>query len=109
MVSVGRILRDYTEAGERQRPARALGLRGRHDVPDEGWARGRRLSVRASTTRPDARAAASLVHQFEAALRLLDEHCRLYQYLVKRRSTPFVLRRARSRWPRKRFSAARPT
>jgi len=31
----------------------------------------------------------ALVHRFEAALRLLDEHCRLYQYLVKRMVAPF--------------------
>lgn len=31
-----------------------------------------------------------LVHRFEAALRLLDEHCRVYQYLCKRRVGPFV-------------------
>ena len=32
-----------------------------------------------------------MVHRFEAALRLLDEHCRVYQYLLKRtidRSSP---------------------
>src|SRR4051812_29065390 len=27
---------------------------------------------------------AAFVHRFEAALRLLDEHCRVYQYLIKR-------------------------
>ena len=31
-----------------------------------------------------------LVHRFEAALRLLDEHCRVYQYLWKRQVGPFV-------------------
>ena len=30
----------------------------------------------------------SLVHRFEAALRLLDEHCRVYQYLLKRTIDP---------------------
>ena len=30
------------------------------------------------------------MHRFEAALRLLDEHCRVYQYLVKRTVAPFV-------------------
>jgi type IV secretory pathway VirB4 component len=33
-------------------------------------------------------AAPTLVHRFEAALRLLDEHCRVYQYLVKRTVAP---------------------
>ena len=32
----------------------------------------------------------ALAHRFEAALRLLDEHCRVYQYLIKRHGRPFV-------------------
>jgi len=32
----------------------------------------------------------SVVHRLEAALRLLDEHCRLYQYVVKRITDPFI-------------------
>jgi type IV secretion/conjugal transfer VirB4 family ATPase len=32
----------------------------------------------------------SLTHRFEAGLRLLDEHCRVYQYLVKRTIDPVV-------------------
>jgi type IV secretory pathway VirB4 component len=32
----------------------------------------------------------TLGHRFEAALRLLDEHCRVYQYLVKRTIAPIV-------------------
>ena len=32
----------------------------------------------------------ALAHRFEAALRLLDEHCRVYQYLLKRTVGPFV-------------------
>jgi type IV secretion system protein TrbE len=31
----------------------------------------------------------SLVHRFEAGLRLLDEHCRVYQYLQKKAVAPF--------------------
>src|SRR5207237_8555800 len=31
-----------------------------------------------------------VVHRFEAALRLLDESCRVYQYLCKRRVRPIV-------------------
>jgi len=30
----------------------------------------------------------AVVHRFEAALRVLDEHCRVYQYLCKRRIEP---------------------
>src|SRR5688572_32614328 len=32
----------------------------------------------------------SLTHRMEAALRQLDERCRLYQYLIKRTVDPFV-------------------
>src|SRR6266705_2881246 len=32
----------------------------------------------------------ALAHRFEAALRLLDEHCRVYQYLLKRTVAPFA-------------------
>ena len=32
----------------------------------------------------------ALAHRFEAALRLLDEHCRVYQYLLKRTVGPSV-------------------
>src|SRR5262249_41116063 len=31
-----------------------------------------------------------VVHRYEAALRGLDESCRVYQYLIKRRVEPFV-------------------
>ena len=33
---------------------------------------------------------AAIVHRVEAALRLLDEHCRVYQYVIKRRIDPLV-------------------
>ena len=36
----------------------------------------------------DDAARRTVVHGFEAALRVLDEHCRLYQYLCKRRIDP---------------------
>jgi hypothetical protein len=44
----------------------------------------------ASTTRVVPRAAPDARHRFEAALRLLDEHCRVYQYLLKRTIAPIV-------------------
>jgi type IV secretion system protein TrbE len=37
----------------------------------------------------DANARRDLAHRFEAAVRALDEHCRLYQYLCKRRVRTF--------------------
>jgi len=36
----------------------------------------------------DVTARRDIVHRFEAALRVLDEHCRVYQYLFKRRIEP---------------------
>jgi type IV secretion system protein TrbE len=32
----------------------------------------------------------TLTHRLEAALRLLDEHCRLYEYLIKQNAPPFA-------------------
>ena len=40
---MSRILKDYRETGSAEQPDRALGLRRRHDVPDEGRGRRRRL------------------------------------------------------------------
>ena len=37
----------------------------------------------------DLDARREVVHRFEAAVRVLDEHCRVYQYLCKRRVDPF--------------------
>jgi type IV secretion system protein VirB4 len=37
----------------------------------------------------DSTARRDIVHRFEAAIRTLDEQCRLYQYLCKRRVRPF--------------------
>src|SRR5262245_65043977 len=36
----------------------------------------------------------TLTHQFEAGLRLLDEHCRVYHYLIKRTTEPFTYARS---------------
>src|SRR5437867_5433520 len=36
----------------------------------------------------DEAARRDVVHRFEAALRVLDEHCRVYQYLYKHRIDP---------------------
>src|SRR6185503_14916696 len=38
-----------------------------------------------------------VVHRFEAALRLLDENCRVYQYLCKRRIDPIEAASCRQR------------
>ena len=60
MMRVGRILRDYSEAGAINSRDRALGIRGRHDVRDEERARRRGVPPPRSGRRgPDARPAAS--------------------------------------------------
>lgn len=91
MVRLGRILRDHREAGAVNSLIALWGfvddctfltksghvglvyqVRG-HDA--EGLTHGQRRGI---------------VHQFEAALRLLDEHCRVYQYVIKQIVEPFV-------------------
>jgi type IV secretion/conjugal transfer VirB4 family ATPase len=85
MVTIGRILRDYREAGSLNgllalwgfvddatflTKAGHVGLVYRlHGVDYEGLSHAQRRA---------------LVHRLEAALRLLDEHCRVYQYLIKK-------------------------
>jgi hypothetical protein len=91
VVRLGRILRDHREAGAVNALIALWGfvddctfltkgghvglvyhLRG-HDP--EGLTHGQRRAV---------------VHQFEATLRLLDEHCRVYQYVIKQIVEPFA-------------------
>ena len=91
MLRIGRILRDYREAGsvnsllalwgfvddttfltKAGHVGRVYRVQG---VDYEGLTNGQR---------------AALVHRFEAALRLLDERCRVYQYLVKGTIDPIV-------------------
>ena len=90
MLKVGRILRDHSDAGSLNEMLAlwgfvddggtfltkaghvgvAYGLRG---VDYEGLTHGERRLV---------------VHRLEAALRLLDDHCRLYQYFIKTTVAP---------------------
>jgi type IV secretory pathway VirB4 component len=91
MVKLDRILRDYKEAGSVNGLLALWGfvddttfltksghvgivyqIRG---VDYEGLSHSQRQAI---------------AHRFEAALRLLDEHCRVYQYLLKRTVEPFV-------------------
>jgi hypothetical protein len=74
-----------------ERAACGLGLRGRRHVPHEGRACGRGLPPWAAIStcrRPDACATPAVTHRMEAALKLLDERLRVYQYLVKRTRRP---------------------
>jgi len=91
MMRVGRILRDYTEAGAVNAQIALWGF-----VSDDTFLtksghvglvyRLRGLDAEALTH--DQRR--HVVHQVEAALRLLDERCRLYQYVVKQETAPFT-------------------
>jgi type IV secretion system protein TrbE len=91
VVRIGRILRDHREAGAVNSLIALWGfvddctfltksghvgvvyqLRG-HDA--EGLTHDQRRAI---------------VHQFEAALRLLDERCRIYQYVIKQTVDPFA-------------------
>jgi type IV secretion system protein VirB4 len=91
MVTVSRILRDYRDTGALNSllalwgfvddaifltKAGHVGLVYRvRGVDCEGLTHGQRRS---------------LAHRFEAAIRTLDHHCRLYQYLVKQTTSPFT-------------------
>ena len=91
MVKISRILRDYREAGSLNgllalwgfvddatflTKAGHLGLVYRlQGVDYEGLSHAQRRA---------------LAHRLEAALRLLDDHCRLYEYLIKKRVDPIV-------------------
>ena len=91
MVSVTRILRDYEDAGSVNRLLALWGfvddttfLTKAGHVGVVYWVRGVDYE---GLSHPQRRA---LAHRFEGALRLLDEHCRVYQYLLKRTVRPFV-------------------
>jgi type IV secretion system protein VirB4 len=90
MMPIGRILRDYQDAGSVNS---LLALWGFVDdttfltkAGDIGVVYRLRGVDYEGLTHPQRQ---SLVHRFEAALRLLDERCRVYQYLLKRAVGPF--------------------
>ena len=90
MMPIGRILRDYQDAGSVNS---LLALWGFVDdttfltkAGDVGIVYRLRGVDYEGLTHPQRQ---SLVHRFEAALRLLDERCRVYQYLLKRAVGPF--------------------
>src|SRR4029453_7261276 len=91
MVSIARILRDYRDAGSVNG---LLALWGFFDdttfltKAGHGGVGYRLKGVDyEGLTHAQRRA---LVHRFEAGLRLLDEHCVVYQYLLKRTVAPFT-------------------
>ncbi len=91
MVSVGRILRDYRDAGSVNGLLALWGFVDDSTFLTKSGHVGVVYRLRGvdyeGLSHPQRQA---LVHRFEAGLRLLDEHCRVYQYLLKRTVGPFV-------------------
>jgi len=91
VVSIRRILRDYRDAGSVNGLLALWGFVDDTTFLTKAGHVGVMYRVRGvdheGLSHPQRQA---LVHRFEAALRFLDEHCRVYQYLLKRRVEPFV-------------------
>ncbi|HWX88167.1 MAG TPA: hypothetical protein VNX67_08335, partial [Solirubrobacteraceae bacterium] len=98
MVTLARILRDYHDAGSLNSLLALWGF-----VDDTAFVtKAGHLGVVYRLRGVDVEGLThaqrhALVHRFEAALRLLDEHCRVYQYVVKRTIDP--IRAARCAHP----------
>lgn len=92
MVSVGRILRDYRDAGSVNGLLALWGFVDDTTFLTKSGHVGVVYRVRGvdyeGLSHPQRQA---LAHRFEAAVRLLDDRCRLYQYLLKRTVAPFVM------------------
>jgi type IV secretion system protein VirB4 len=91
VVNVGRILRDYREAGSVNGLLALWGFVDDTTFLTKAGHVGVVFRVRGvdyeGVSHPQRQA---LTHRFEAALRLLDDRCRVYQYLLKRSVAPFV-------------------
>jgi hypothetical protein len=91
MVRLGRILRDYQDAGSVNGLLALWGFVDETTFLTKAGHVGVVYRIRGvdyeGLSHPQRQ---SLAHRFEAGLRLLDEHCRVYQYLLKRTVGPFV-------------------
>ena len=91
MVRLGRILRDHREAGAVNSLIALWGFVDESTFLTKSGHVGIVYQLRGQDaeglTHPQRQ---TIVHQFEAALRLLDEHCRVYQYVIKQMVDPFV-------------------
>ena len=91
MVRLSRIFRDYGEAGSVNGLLALCGFVDDHTFLTKAGHVGIVYRVRGvdyeGLSHPQRQA---LARRFEAGLRLLDEHCRLYQYLLKQTIAPFV-------------------
>ena len=106
MVSVGRILRDYRDAGSVNGLLALWGFVDDTTFLTKAGHVGVVYRLRGvdyeGLSHPQRQA---LVHRFEAALRLLDEHCRVYQYLAEAHGRPVRRRAVRSSRSRTRRSS----
>ena len=91
MVRIGRILRDYQDAGSVNGLLALWGFVDETTFLTKAGHVGVVYRIRGvdyeGLSHPQRQA---LAHRFEAGLRLLDEHCRVYQYLLKRIVAPFT-------------------
>jgi type IV secretory pathway VirB4 component len=91
MVSVARILRDYRDAGSLNGLIALWGFVDDTTFLTKAGHVGVVYQLKGvdyeGLTHAQRR---TLVHRFEAALRPLDEHCVVYQYLIKRTVDPFI-------------------
>jgi len=98
VVSVHRILKDYQAAGSVNGLLAIWGFVDEYTFLTKAGHVGMVFRVRGLDYEGlDAAARRDAVHRFEAALRALDEHCRLYQYLCKRRVRQFDAGRCEQR------------
>ena len=91
MLRIARILRDYEQAGSVNSLLAVWGFVDETTFLTKAGHVGvvyRLAGIDAEGLMPEE--LRLLVHRFQAGLRLLDEHCRLYQYLVKRVVEPFT-------------------
>ncbi len=91
MMRLGRILRDYTEAGAVNAQIALWGFVNDHTFLTKAGHVGLVYRIRgqdAEGLTHDQRRV--LVHQMEAALRLLDDRSRVYQYVLKAEVVPFT-------------------
>src|SRR5262245_19881411 len=91
MLRISRILRDYSEAGGVNTLLAPCAFVDDRTFHTKHGHVGLLYSLRGvdvdGLTHGQRRA---LVHRMEAALRLVDESCRVYQYLLKRTVEPFT-------------------
>ncbi len=91
MLKISRILRDYREAGSVNSLLALWGFVDETTFLTKAGHVGVVYRVRGIDYEGLTHSQrAAMVHRFEAALRLLDDHCRVYQYLLKRTTDPIV-------------------